>query len=144
MSLPAGQQRILDAMEDALRSSEPRLASMYAIFARLTSIDGRPHREQLPSSRGVRRTLSRLWHSLPVRSALLARRPRGRRPLTRVLILSQLVAVLAVLGLFIGLNAHVALGTCATRPDRHALAAHLPGAGCPVQAGQPDNLVLSQ
>ena len=35
MSLPACQQRALDRMESALRASEPRLASMYAIFGRL-------------------------------------------------------------------------------------------------------------
>ena len=35
MSLPACQQRALDRMEGALRASEPRLASMYAIFGRL-------------------------------------------------------------------------------------------------------------
>ena len=35
MSLPACQQRALNHMEGALRASEPRLASMYAMFARL-------------------------------------------------------------------------------------------------------------
>ncbi len=35
MSLPAGQQRVLDRMEDALRASEPHLTSMYATFSRL-------------------------------------------------------------------------------------------------------------
>jgi len=35
MSLPAGQQRVLDRMERALRASEPHLASMYAIFGHL-------------------------------------------------------------------------------------------------------------
>ncbi len=37
MSLPAGQQRVLDRMEDALRASEPHLTSMYAIFSRLSA-----------------------------------------------------------------------------------------------------------
>ena len=35
MSLPANQQRVLDGMERALQASEPHMASMYAIFARL-------------------------------------------------------------------------------------------------------------
>ncbi len=35
MSLPAGQQRVLDGMERTLQESEPHMASMYAIFARL-------------------------------------------------------------------------------------------------------------
>ncbi len=37
MSLPACQQRVLDRMEGALRASEPRLTSMYAIFTRLNA-----------------------------------------------------------------------------------------------------------
>jgi hypothetical protein len=35
MSLPARQQRVINELENAPRASEPRLASMYAIFARL-------------------------------------------------------------------------------------------------------------
>ena len=35
MSLPACQQRVLDHMEGALRASEPKLTSMYAIFSQL-------------------------------------------------------------------------------------------------------------
>ena len=50
MSLPACQQRALNRMEGALRASEPRLASMYAIFARLNV--GEPiGAEQLPRKR---------------------------------------------------------------------------------------------
>jgi hypothetical protein len=37
MSLPACQQRALDRMESALQASEPRLASMYAVFGRLNA-----------------------------------------------------------------------------------------------------------
>ena len=37
MSLPVAQQRVLNHIEDALRASEPRLTSMYAIFARLSA-----------------------------------------------------------------------------------------------------------
>jgi hypothetical protein len=37
MSLPVGQQRVLDRMEGALRASEPDLTSMYAIFTRLVA-----------------------------------------------------------------------------------------------------------
>lgn len=44
MSLPACQQRVLDRMEGALRASEPQLASMYAIFARLNA--GEPVRAE--------------------------------------------------------------------------------------------------
>jgi hypothetical protein len=37
MSLPAGQERVLNRMEGALQGSEPHLASMFAIFARLNA-----------------------------------------------------------------------------------------------------------
>lgn len=37
MTLPAAQQRVLDHMEGALQASEPELASMFAIFARLNA-----------------------------------------------------------------------------------------------------------
>ncbi len=36
MGLPACQQRVLDRMEGALKASEPHLAAMFAIFARLS------------------------------------------------------------------------------------------------------------
>jgi hypothetical protein len=39
MSLPACQQRALNRMEGALRASEPHLASMYAIFGRLSAAE---------------------------------------------------------------------------------------------------------
>jgi hypothetical protein len=37
MSLPTGQQRVLNRMEGALRASEPRLTTMYDTFARLSA-----------------------------------------------------------------------------------------------------------
>jgi hypothetical protein len=37
VSLPAAEQRVLDRMEGALQASEPHLASMFAIFARLNT-----------------------------------------------------------------------------------------------------------
>src|ERR1700730_6506514 len=39
MSLPACQQRALEHLEGALRASEPKLASMYAIFAQLNAAE---------------------------------------------------------------------------------------------------------
>jgi len=48
MSLPAGQQRVLDRIEGTLQASEPRLSKMYAIFARLSA--GEPvTRETVPA-----------------------------------------------------------------------------------------------
>ena len=37
MGLPAVQQRVLDRIEGTLKASEPHLAAMFAIFARLTA-----------------------------------------------------------------------------------------------------------
>jgi hypothetical protein len=47
VTLPAGQQRVLDLIETDLEGSEPRLRSMFAIFTRLTRDDGLPHTESL-------------------------------------------------------------------------------------------------
>jgi hypothetical protein len=59
VSLPAWQQRVLDRMEGALQASEPRLASMFAIFARLNAGEpvgaeplGRPRRRPRRSPSG--------------------------------------------------------------------------------------------
>ena len=47
MGLPARQRRVLDRIEGALRGSDPRLAALYAIFARLTRDEEIPRIEQL-------------------------------------------------------------------------------------------------
>ena len=47
VSLPAGQQQILDRIETALEDGEPRLRSMLAIFTRLTRDEGAPQTESL-------------------------------------------------------------------------------------------------
>jgi hypothetical protein len=47
MSLPACQERILAGIENALRTGEPRLASRFAIFTRLTWDEELPSTEQL-------------------------------------------------------------------------------------------------
>jgi hypothetical protein len=47
MGLPVRQRRVLDRIESALRGSDPRLAALYAIFARLTRDEEMPRIEQL-------------------------------------------------------------------------------------------------
>jgi hypothetical protein len=47
MSLPASQQRVLDRIEETLKRREPRLASMFAIFTRLTVHEEVPRTEAL-------------------------------------------------------------------------------------------------
>jgi hypothetical protein len=48
MTLPRRQERLLRRADRALCRSDPDLASMLSIFARLTAAEGMPAREQLP------------------------------------------------------------------------------------------------
>lgn len=47
MGLPASQRRVLEKIENALRGSDPRLASLFAIFGRLTRDEDMPGIEEL-------------------------------------------------------------------------------------------------
>jgi hypothetical protein len=47
VGLPARQRRVLESIEDRLRRSDPRLAAMFTIFARLTRDEEMPRFEQL-------------------------------------------------------------------------------------------------
>ena len=46
--MPSNQQSLLDGMDRALQHRDPRLASMFAIFARLTRDEGPPSHERMP------------------------------------------------------------------------------------------------
>jgi hypothetical protein len=50
MGLPVRQRRVLGRIEGALRGSDPKLAALYAIFARLTRDEEMPRVEQLRHS----------------------------------------------------------------------------------------------
>ncbi len=60
MSLPACQQRILDGISGALQARDPRLASLFSIFTRLTRQEPMPGREELDGSGRLRRARRRL------------------------------------------------------------------------------------
>jgi hypothetical protein len=47
VGLPARQRRVLERIESTLRGSDPKLAALYAIFARLTQDEEMPRVEQL-------------------------------------------------------------------------------------------------
>lgn len=47
MGLPVRQRRVLERIESGLRGSDPRLAALYAIFARLTRDEEMPRIEQV-------------------------------------------------------------------------------------------------
>jgi hypothetical protein len=51
MSLPVAQERTLTSIEQALRSRDPRLNSLFSIFTRLTRQDPMPAIEQLQPRR---------------------------------------------------------------------------------------------
>ena len=118
MSLPAGQQRALDAIAEGLCTSEPKLASMFAIFTRLSKNDLPPRREQLTADPGMRGWLtalpSRLWAGLPG-----GQTEPGRRTWRRALILGQLAIAAVLLVVFLAVTAHPA-GKCATAPPGRA------------------------
>jgi Protein of unknown function (DUF3040) len=47
MSLPAGQQRALERIEQTLAAEESRLGSLFAVFTRLTRNEALPRTEQI-------------------------------------------------------------------------------------------------
>jgi hypothetical protein len=47
MGLPVRQRRVLERIENALRGSDPKLAALYAIFARLNRDEEMPRIEQM-------------------------------------------------------------------------------------------------
>jgi hypothetical protein len=58
MTLPRSQGRLARRADRAISASDPHLASMLSIFARLTAAEGMPAREQLRPRR------IRAWHVL--------------------------------------------------------------------------------
>jgi len=151
MTLPAGEQQILDGIAETLRVTEPRLASMFAIFARLFKNDGPPIRERLPAARPLAR-LARLLHRRPSSRAASSRRTsvRGsssRRATSRrarsrggrsvwqlVFVFANLVAAVVILAVLIALNTHQAR-TCSQRPSPLAPVYVFRSGNCPAQAG---------
>ena len=71
MTLPARQRRVLDGIEGALQASEPRMASMFAIFTRLAENDRSALPERLPRLRLRMGAGLRAFVLLPVVFAML-------------------------------------------------------------------------
>jgi len=90
MGLPAVQQRVLDRMEGTLKASEPHLAAMFAIFARLTAGEA-VIRESLAARR------RRWW-------------PRPGAALSALVLVPVMFAVVLT-GVLLGAPSHA--GTCA-------------------------------
>lgn len=116
MSLPASQQRVLDRIEDTLKRREPRLASMFAIFTRLTSNEALPRRESLHPAP---------WWS-PHRWAAPGRHGYGPVPRVRAVVLLALAAVLVVAAVFVGMSgSRVGCGGPSTARGPLVQAAHM-------------------
>jgi hypothetical protein len=92
MGLPARQLRVLDRIETTLRVSDPRLAALFAIFARLTCDEEMPKIEQLRHR--VLMLVARLRLALAGSRARLHVRLIPRQP--AVLFFPLAVAVLAL------------------------------------------------
>ncbi len=89
MSLPAGQQRILDAIAGALQVRDPRLAGMFAVFTRLTRAEPMPASESIDGGR-LRRAARRLRQEVA---------PPGRlRALVIIPVVLAAIAALIALG----------------------------------------------
>jgi hypothetical protein len=104
MSLPARQQRVLNQIEDALRVSEPGLAAMYGMFARLSAGE-------------------------PVAAETLAR-ARLRRGTAACVVLIPVVFAVIIVGALLGGSARGAT-TCGIRPSAARGAPLVSRALCP-------------
>jgi hypothetical protein len=110
MSLPATQQRELDGIAEALRASEPRLASMFAAFTRLNRTEAWPRREQLPAIPAWLAWLAVIIHRLP------GLRPRGTgRGWCRMLVLAHVAVAVVVLLALTGSRVRAAPGCSAAQ-----------------------------
>jgi Protein of unknown function (DUF3040) len=87
MSLPTGQQRVLEKIEGRLAESDPRLASLFTIFTRLTLTEKMPWIEQI-RARPVAYRIGRIAAGF---------RGIGRRPAARVRAMLLLPAALTAM-----------------------------------------------
>ena len=122
MSLPACQERVLSAIENALRTGEPRLASRFAIFTRLTSGEELPRTEQLVPQPWLRRVLASVGRAV----RLLFPRPevRGGAAVRRAVRVRAVVVLPVLLIMFASATIATAIAgthTCAPASSRPAI-----------------------
>jgi len=136
MSLPAGQQRVLDAIAGSLRTAEPELAARFAIFNRLHRSDPAPAGERLTPSRSLGALIAGPVAWLAAVWRRMADRPgdHGRRAWRRVLVLSHVTIAFVVLAVLIGLNSHAA-AACSRRSTQATAAALASKESCPTGRG---------
>jgi hypothetical protein len=138
MSLPTGEQQILDRIDRTLQVSEPRLASMFAIFGRLVKNDGPPLRERLPVAGSFpllagfrRRSRSTSSRSTGSRGVGL----RGNRRIWQlVFVVANVVAAVVIVSVLITLNTHTPR-SCPQHPQPSAPVFESHSLYCPAQSG---------
>jgi hypothetical protein len=118
-------------MAEALRSSEPRLVSMFAIFTRLFENETRPRLEQLPATRAWLK-----WPTLVTRRIPGGQTEDGRRRWRRMLVLTHValavILLLALHGNYLnripacGIHSRAALVAASARPSCPLSGADLP------------------
>ncbi len=113
MSLPAGQQALLNGVDRALEARDPRLAAMFAIFTKLTSDDGPPRTERL--ERASRPVL--VWLRVPVRWAQAS-------------VAIPIVLVAGLMAAIIALGIATSTGSACTSATVHRAAGAAGLAGC--------------
>ena len=113
MGLPARQRRVLDRIENSLEGADPRLATMFAIFGRLTHDEEMPRIEELRHRLAIMFLRIRLWMAtrrrlrvglrLHARTPVHAhagrrvpRRPRPRRPAALLFPIALLMATATI------------------------------------------------
>lgn len=119
MGLPTCQQRILESIEGKLTESDPRLASLFAIFGRLTRAEAMPWFEQL-TVRPIMGVFARLatWYRR------LSRRPAARMRAI-VLLPAALTAMACALTLALGFSGNQKSAPRTTTPiARHLVVKH--------------------
>ena len=131
MSLPAGQQRTLDAIAEGLCTSEPKLASMFAIFTRLTQNEARPRREQLPAATPA----WLMWLSAFMRRLPGGQTERGRRRWRRMLVLTHVAIAAGLLFALTGIYVHGSPACSAQHPRATAVASARQS--CPLSGASP-------
>jgi len=139
MTLPASQQHLLDGIAGELRTTEPRLAGMFAVFTRLTRDEALPRAEQLEAGpRAPRRWLSWLSHRRQRALASGSGRSRPRRLIsgTRVLLLLIPLSLMGLVIALVGTSTPNARAACWAHQARLSRAVHQQAKTCLAAVGQ--------
>jgi hypothetical protein len=119
MGLDPREQRTLTTIGERLSCSDPRLASLLATFARLTSAEEMPAREEIRPGEGRRGIRARL----PRPGAVGRPAPRGGKPwiLKRIGLAVWLAMALGLIAVALAVSSGAQTGSCAGHPRSSCL-----------------------